>query len=188
MPSLEVKNNIETSREIIEIEDDHESDSDSDSDSESSQEDGRISVGVENWVRNTQAHQAPLQYYDIETSKWMDKDHDLSDDFLADLRDIVCSSGTNPKIDRGLFDMDISRSTHQKREMVNDSGFGGFEVDTNSMTEDPVALPAGNYPEDFRNLDKLCIDVMNMHRDEQNTPVRARRHLDTEYEFCWTGM
>ena len=117
----------------------------------------------------------------------MNKDHDLSDDFLADLQDIVDSSDINPKIDRGLFaenDMDIS----QDREMANDSGFGGFVVDTNSTTEGSVALLAGNNPEEFRNLDELCTDVMKMHGDEQNTRVRARRSLETEYEYSWTGI
>lgn len=178
-----------SAREIIDIEDSYQSDSDSDPDS--SQEDGRISGEIEDWVRNTQSHQAPLQYYDIESRKWMGKDHDLSENFMTELQAIAGSSDSNLNVDCGNFadnDMNISGSAHQDRDMANDPGFDGFEVDTNSMTEDPVSLPRGNYPKEFGNLDELCTDVMKMHGDEQNTRVRARRSVDTEYEYSWTGI
>ena len=176
-------------REIIDTEDSDQSDSDSNPDS--SQEDGRTSGEIEDWVRNTQSHQAPLQYYDIESRKWMSKDDGLSENFMMELQVIAGSSDSNPNIDCGTFaenDMNISESAHQDRDMANDPGFDGFEVDTNLMTEDPVSLPRGNYPKEFRNLDELCTDVMKMHGDEQNTRVRARRSVDTEYEYSWTGI
>ena len=162
-------------KEIIEIEDDSECKqaSASDSDSESSSEDVPIPAGVEDWVRNTQASQPSLQYYDLETSKWMSKDEDVSDQFLGELKDVGNYDNNSPAHDSfAQNNMDIPQSTHEDREMDNH----------------PVTIPAGHHPQELMNLDELCADVMKMHRDEDITQVRETRNVEADYEFAWTGM
>ena len=171
----EIENRIQMAKEIIEIEDDSECKqvSASDSDSESSSEDVPIPAGVEDWVRNTQASQPSLQYYDLETSKWMSKDEDVSDQFLGELKDVGNLDNNSP--DNGNFaenDMDIARSTHHDREMEND----------------PINVPADHHPKELMNLDELCADVMKMHRDEDITQVQETRNMEADYGFAWTGM
>ena len=188
----EIENQIKTAKEIIEIEDDSESSQASDSNSESSTEDVSILPRVKDWIRNTQANQSFLQYYDIETSKWLKKEDDVSDEFLGELRDVAGNLDNNgPKNDRGHFaekDMEIPRNAHEDREMTSVPGFGRLELEIDPVTENAVAVPAGNLPKELMKLDELCADLMKMHKDEDFTRVQERRNVDTNYEFAWTGM
>ena len=188
----EIENQIKTAKEIIGIEDDSELSQASDSNSESSTEDVPILPRVEDWIRNTQANQPSLQYYDIETSKWMKKEEDVSDEFLGELRDVAGSLDNNsPKNDRGHFaekDMEIPRNAHEDREMTSVPSFGRLELEIDPGTESTVTMTAGNHPKELMNLDELCADLMKMHKDEDFTRVQERRNVDTNYEFAWTGM
>ena len=192
LAGLEIENQIKTAKEIIEIEDDSEFNQASDSDSESSSEDIPIFPRVEDWIRNTQASQSSLQYYDIETSKWMKKEEDVSDQFLGELRDVVGNLNNNsPKNDRGHFaekDTEIPRNAHEDREMTSVPGFGRSELDIDPVTQTAVPVPAGIHLKELMNLDELCADVMKMHKDEDFTKVQERCNVDTNYEFAWTGM
>lgn len=154
LASVEIESRIETAREIIEI-----SDSDSDSDSASSDEDIPVSARVEDWIRNTQASQPSLKYYDLESSKWVNKEEDLNDECVAELGNIVGNLDSNsPKNDHSRF------------------------------TQGPVAVPVRSRPNESRNLDELCADLMNMHGDGYINQVGASHNTDTGYEFGWTGM
>ena len=184
----EIENQIKTAKEIIEIEDDSEL---SDSNSESSTEDVPILPRVDDWIRNIQANQPSLQYYDIETSKWMKKEDDVSDEFLGELRDVVGNLDNSPKNDRGHSaekDMEIPRNAHEDREMTGVPGFGRLELEIDPVTDNAVVMPAGNHSKELMNLDELCADLMKMHKNEDFTRVQERRKVDTNYEFAWTGM
>ena len=176
LATLEIENSIQKAIEVIEIQDDSESNQASDSDAESINKDDPIAAGIENWLHNTQASQAPLQYYDLETRKWMSKEEDLSEEFLGKLRGAVGDLDNNSPDHRNFAeqDMNIPQNTHKDRELANKGH--------------PVALPVGNQHTELMNLDELCADVMNMHRNDDITQVHERRDMDTDYEFSWTGM
>ena len=192
LATLQIENQIKTAQEIIEIEDDSEFDQAFGSDSESSSDDVEIPSRVEDWIRNTQASQPSLQYYDIETSRWMKKEEDVSNDFLGELRDVVGNLDTNsPKNDGSHLaelDMEFPRNAHEDREMTGVPGFGRSELNADPVTQNAVAAPAANHPEELMNLDELCADVMKMHKDWDFIPVQEKRNVNTKYEFAWTGM
>lgn len=148
LASVEIESRIETAREIIEI-----SDSDSDLDSASSDGDFPVSARIEDWILDTQTSQTSLKYYDLESSKWINKEEELSAEYVAELTHKLDSS--SPK---------------------------------QHLTRDPVGPSVGNGPNESRNLDELCADLMNMHGDGYITQVGASHNTDTGYEFSWTGM
>lgn len=89
----------------------------------------------------------------------MNKEKDLSDGFVPELGNIVGNLDSNsPKHHRSRF------------------------------TQGPIAAPAGNRPNESRNLGELCADLMNMHGDGYINQVGAGHNTDTGYEFSWTGM
>ena len=114
--NLEIENRINTAREIIEIHDDDGSENASGSDIDSVSSNGDVPVpvpvGVEDWIRKTQASQPVLQYYDVDTSKWTSQQEDLNDEFIAQLENTVGNLGSNSlKID----------GIHLKESMTLDS-------------------------------------------------------------------
>lgn len=189
LATLEIENQIKTAKEIIEIEDDSEVNQASDSDSD---DDVSIPSRVGDWIRNTQANQQSLQYYDVETSKWMGKEEDVSDEFLGELTEVVGNLDNNSlKNDGGRFaelDMDFPRNAHEDREMTDVPGFARSELDTDPVTQNAVAAPAANHPAELMNLDELCADVMRMHKCQDFNSVQENRNINTNYEFAWTGM
>lgn len=60
--------------------------------------------------------------------------------------------------------------------------------DHSRITRGPIASPLGSCPNESRNLDELCADLMNMHGDGCIKQVMASHDMDTDYEFGWTGM
>lgn len=166
------------------------SDQATESDFNSSDEDGPIPVEVEDWVRNTQSNQPSLQYFDLEKSQWMSQEEDVSDDFLAELRDVVGNldnnlDGNGPEIDGDTLvenPEDVSRGGHEDRDMDGDPDFGGLEMDIDS------AVPGRNHLEEFEDVNELCADVMRMHGDEAVSSVQAGDIMDIDYKFSWTGM
>ena len=145
---------------MIYISDDSESDQISD-------DDETISMDIEGWIRNTQANQASIQYFDPESKTWTNHQENLSDDFPTELR------GT-------------TGSALQERDMVDETNFGGLQND--SVDEVSVVIPARNRPA-FNPLDGLCADLMQMHGNGKTFPARAEGHkMDVDYEFGWTGM
>ena len=156
--SLEIGNEIEPAREVIYISDDSESDHISD-------DDEIIPVNIENWIRNTQAKQASIQYFDAKSRTWTDHQKNLSDDLPTELRDAAGSA---------LQDGDMADMT--------DFGDAG---ESDSMAG-PVVIPARNHSQ-FRHLNELCADIMQMHGN--GGPLQAQeQQMDVDYEFCWTGM
>ena len=96
----------------------------------------------------------------------MEKEEDVSDEFLGELRDVVGNLDNNsPKNDRRHFteqNMEIPPNTHEDREMTGVLGFGRSEFHTDPVTQNAVAAPAANHSEELMNLDKLCADVMQI--------------------------
>ncbi|CAD6589678.1 MAG: hypothetical protein ASARMPRED_004166 [Alectoria sarmentosa] len=156
------------------------------SDSDSSDEDGPIPVEVEDWVRNAQSNQPSLQYFDLEKSQCMSHEEDVSEDFLAELRDVVgILDGNGSKIDGDALmenPEDVSRGGHEDRDRASDPDFGGLEMDIDS------AVPARNDLEEFEDVNELCADVMRMHGDEAVSSVQGGDIMDLDYKFSWTGM
>ena len=185
---LDIENSIKPAREIIEIEDDPESDSDSNSDLNLSHEDVHIPMGIEDWIQKTQKNQISLQYFDRETGKWITQEEAPKATFLAELRDFAgILDGNGQEIGGGMLmedAMDLSPSTLQVENVAGHLGFSGLGISASSVSQDPFAAPTEHHPEEFRNLDELCADVMKMHGNENVNLVQARR----DYEFSWTGM
>ena len=122
----------------------------------------------------------------------MTKDEDVNDEFLGELRGVVGNlDNNNPKNDRSHFteqNMEIPPNAHKVREMNTAPGFGRSEFHTDPVSQNAVAVPAANHPEELMKLDELCADVMKMHRDEGITQVQETGDMEAEYEFAWTGM
>ena len=192
MASLEIENSVQKGREIIEIEDDSRSDQAEYSDSCSSNEDDPNLMKIEEWIRNTKADQASLQYFDVETRRWMTKNEDLSDDFLMELRDIAGHLDSNDSKIEGdtLVEnvLDISRSEDEDRDTGGDRGLGGLEMKIDSVIEDSLAVPASNHQRDFERLGELRADVMHLHGDGAISAVQVGHNMDIDYDFAWTGM
>ena len=186
--SLDIEDSIKPAKEIIEIEDDTGSDSDSDSDSSLGHEDVHTPMGIEDWIQKAQENQVSLQYLDRETGEWITQVEAPKEKFLAELRDIAGNlDGNGQEIGGGMLmedAMDLSPSTLQVENLASHLGFRGLGITTSSVSQDPFAAPTEHHPEESRNLDELCADVMKMHGNEHDTLVQARR----DYEFSWTGM
>lgn len=148
-------------------------------------------MGVETEGQNARASQASLQFFDVQTNKWTTSEEPLSDAFFAELRDIAGMDSNDSKIESDTFVesvLDVSRSEKEDRDMTGDKGFGGPDMDIDSVMEDPVAVPARDHQEEFGNLDELCADIMHMHGDKTISAVQAGHNMDIGYEFSWTGM
>ena len=172
-------------KEIIHIPDDSES-------GQTSDDDEIIPMDIENWIRTTQANQASVQYFDPESKTWTHRQRTLSDDFLTELRDAAGSGDSNnPKTDGGIsagYNKDLPGSALQDRDMADETGFDSLE-ESSSVAEVSVVIPARNRSEEFRHLDELCADVMQMHGDNESSSARTEeQERDVDYEFCWTGM
>ena len=182
MASVEIEDNINAAKEIIEI--------DSGSDSDSNDEDDPIPVEVEDWIRSTQASQASLQYFDLESNKWTTQGEELSDDFFAELRDMACNVNIkSPEMDGDKTNEDSMAVPQTRRQ--DESGnlpSNGAEMDTDVMTGSGLAVRSRDSPKEFEDLHELCADVLHMHRDEASNPVLAAKEMMINYEFCWTGM
>ena len=87
MASVEIEDNINAAKTIIDI--------DSGSDSDSSDEDGPVPMEVEDWVRNTEASRASLQYFDLGTNRWKNQGEELSDGFFAELKAVASNVNAN---------------------------------------------------------------------------------------------
>ena len=183
--SLQIGDNVQSAREIIEIADDSNPDDDSESDD-------LMPVDIEDWVWKTCKPQSSLQHYDRERGTWMTQEEDLGDNFLAELRDIAGNldeSGPGIGGDYSTGNtMNVSQNAYQLGDVARNSGFGGLEMDTSSVIEDSFAAPVMAHSEDFSNLDELCADVMHMHGDEGVRPVQMEEEMEIDYEFSWTGM
>ena len=157
---LEIGDKTDSARELIYISDDSESDQTSDYDE-------TIPMDIEGWIRNTQANQASIQYFDRGSKTWTNCQENLTDEFLTERRD-------------------AAGSALQDRDMVDETNFGGLE--NNSLAEVSVVIPARNRSA-FNHLDALCVDVMQMHGNERSLSARPEEHrMDVDYEFGWTGM
>lgn len=190
----DIENSIRPAREIIEIEDESGSDQVTDSDFDSSDEDDATRPEVEDWIRNTISSQAPLQYFDVDTRRWMTQDEDVSDGFLAELKDIASALDSDGRKLEGKTLVEnvtnISPSESQGRDAAGgDLGFGGPEMGVDQPIEDSVAsLPPRDHPKDIENLADLCADLMDMHGDKATRSVQAGHLRDIDYELAWTGM
>ena len=159
--------NTMSARDIIEIIDD------SESDLNSSDGDDDFPVGVEEWIRNTEASQASMQYFDSEKNKWTTKDNELSDEFFTELRNMAYNEDANGP------DMNVDR-------LIEDTVSNGQQRDTDAGIEGAVAAFSRDPPKEFENLHELLSDVLRMHGEASNSELGANK--DTEYEFTWTGM
>lgn len=175
--------NITSARNIIEIEDS----SGAESDSDSTEEDGPIPLRVDDWVRNTVANQASLQFFDFETSRWTTKEDDLSDTFMSELRDMAGNVNAGDKVFEDTLGVP---ETNRQDEASNLAllALDNPEKDTENMVEVGLAVHSRDPPEEFENVDELCADVMHMHGDEVMNSELAANKMEMEYEFCWTGM
>ncbi|KAL9069090.1 MAG: hypothetical protein Q9161_005737 [Pseudevernia consocians] len=182
MASVEIEDNINAAKEIIDI--------DSGSDSYSNDENDPIPVEVEDWIRSTQASQASLQYFDLERNKWTIQEEELSDDFFAELRDMACNVNTkSPEMDGDRVNEDSMAVPQTRRQ--DESGnlpSDGAEMDTDVMTESGLAVRLRDSPKELEDLHELCADVLHMHRDEASSPELAAKKMVINYEFGWTGM
>ena len=182
MASVEIEDNINAAKEIIDI--------DSGSDSYSNDENDPIPVEVEDWIRSTQASQASLQYFDLERNKWTIQEEELSDDFFAELRDMACNVNTkSPEMDGDRVNEDSMAVPQTRRQ--DESGnlpSDGAEMDTDVMTESGLAVRSRDSPKELEDLHELCADVLHMHRDEASSPELAAKKMVINYEFGWTGM
>ena len=157
--------NTISAKEIIQIDD-------SSFDSESSDQEDRTLLEVENWVQSTQAATQSLQHFDLETRKWMTQEEDLSDDFLAELKDMADAVNVNsPRI--------------HGDKMIDIMVANGHEMDLDMVIEGGLGVPSSESPKDLENIHQLCKDLLGMH-GEANTSKLAGKEL--EYDFSWTGM
>ena len=177
--------NTMSAREIIVIED-------SGSDSESGDEHA-IPAAIEDWVQKTQAATQSLKYFDLETSKWRTKEEDLSDNFLAELRDMVCSeSSRGPEMDGDTMAEDamgVPKSDCQNMASNLPSNGPVFDTTSNVVIKDVGAGPSRDHPKLSKNLlHELCADVLRMHGDEASNIELAANDMEIEYEYSWTGI
>ena len=158
MASVEIEDNINAAKTIIEI--------DSGSDLDSSDEDRPVPMEVEDWVRNPKASGASLQHFDLGTNRWKNLGEELSDGFCAELRAMA-----------SIYRQDDSGNIPSD----------GPETDTAAMTQSDLAVRSRDSPKEFENLHELCADVLHMHGDQaSNSELAANEEI--EYQFCWTGM
>ncbi len=182
MASVEIEDNINAAKTIIDI--------DSGSDSDSSDEDGPVPMEVEDWVRNTEASRASLQYFDLGTNRWKNQGEELSDGFFAELKAVASNVNANGHemdgdeiIEDGMGVPEIYR-----HDDTGNLPSGGPETDTDAMTESGLAVRSRNSPKDFENLHELCADVLHMHGHETSNSELTANEMESEYQFCWTGM
>ena len=164
--------NVTSAREIIEIEDS----SEVESDSNSSEKDEPTPSRVDDWVRNTVVNQASLQFFDFETSRWTTKEDDLSDTFMAELRDMAVN------VNAGV--PETNRQDEASNLAIDNPEKGG----TDNVAEGDLAVLSRDPPEEFENVDELCADVMHMHGDQVMKSELVANKMEIEYEFGWTGM
>lgn len=174
--------NTMSARNIIEIIDDSESDLDS------SDADDHIPVGVEEWIRDTEASQSSMQYFDSERNKWTTKDNDLSDDFFQELRKMAENedvNGPGTQADEMIEDtMYVSEAGRQDES--SNMAFNGQHINTDAVIEGGVATSLNGLPREGQNLNELLADVLRMHGEPRNSELDEDK--DTKYEYCWTGM
>lgn len=185
LASLQIEDNVKAVREIIEIEDDSGDESDS-------SQDVSIPVEVEDWLRDTQANQASLQYFDLENHEWTTRENDMADGFFTELEYMAHkSNSSSPELD----DETMAENTMGWPESVfpkaaSNLPSDGQEMDNtdNTVIGDVPPLPSRSHPEQFENLDELCADVMHMHGDGASGSDSVAKGTKIDYEFGWTGM
>lgn len=162
---LATLSNTVSAKEIIQIDD-------SSSDSESSDQEGRTLLEVKNWVQETQAAAQSLQHFDLDTRRWMIQEEDLSEDFLAELKDMADAVNVNsPGIDGD--------------EMIDNMVANGDEMDIDTVIEGGLSVPSSDSPKDLENIHQLCKDLLGMHGEANSSRLAAK---ELEYDFSWTGM
>lgn len=172
--------NKKSAKEIVQIDD-------SSSDSDSSDPEGQTHLEVQNWVQKTQAATQSLQHFTPGTRKWLIQHEDLSNEFLAELKELAETANVDsPHIDGDkMIEDTVCVSDTNPQEEAGNMASEGIEIDTTAVIEGGLGVPSSDSDMDLGEIHKLCKDLLGMHGEANRSRMAAK---EMEYNFCWTGM